>query len=137
MTKACVLGGKVRRFTYTTPSNSPCSPPPSKWNRPTGFYVGTIDPRRSLISVAYFYFVKQMGVYAALGVGQALTNFVMGMVTAFTIYFAAQRLHHVRQILFVLKMIPDMLSRMLSKGSCTPQCPSLRPLCVEVHPSRR
>lgn len=91
-----------------------------------------------LISVAHFvFFAKQMGVYAALGVGQALTNFVMGIVTAFTIYFAAQRLHHVRQILFVMKIIPDMLSRMLSKESCTPQCPSSRPLCVEGYPSRR
>lgn len=42
-----------------------------------------------------------MGIYAALGVGQALTNFVMGIVTAFIIYFASQRLHYVRDLLSI------------------------------------
>lgn len=110
---------------------------PANGTGPRGSMYGLLILDGPLISVAHFFFVEQMGVYAALGVGQALTNFVMGMVTAFTIYFAAQRLHHVCQIFFVLKIIPDMLSRMLSKESCTPQCPSLRPLCVEIPPSRR
>lgn len=37
-----------------------------------------------------------MGIYAALGVGQALTAFFMGLMFSLVVYSASQRLHHVR-----------------------------------------
>lgn len=36
-----------------------------------------------------------MGIYAALGVGQALTAFFMGIMFSLIVYSASQRLHHV------------------------------------------
>lgn len=36
-----------------------------------------------------------MGIYAALGVGQALTAFFMGIMFSLIVYSASQRLHNV------------------------------------------
>ncbi|KAI0260131.1 putative ATP-binding cassette transporter protein YOR1 [Gloeopeniophorella convolvens] len=44
-----------------------------QWPQPQGFY---------------------MGIYAALGVGQALTSFMNGMIIAFIVYSASKQLHH-------------------------------------------
>lgn len=46
-----------------------------------------------------------MGIYAALGVSQSLTMFVMGASFAILTYYASKRLHEVCLCLFVYKYL--------------------------------
>lgn len=68
--------------------------PSSAFNEPQGFYV-----RSGILKSSFLVNNNciQMGVYAALGVAQAVSFFLLGTSTALTTYFSSQRLHNVGQ----------------------------------------
>jgi hypothetical protein len=75
-----------------------------------------------------------MGVYAAFGCSQAVFSFFMGSTFALLTFFASQRLHKVFFWIWHCSFMHvcglTTAFRMQSNESCTPQCHSLRLLCV-------
>ncbi|KAF5392368.1 hypothetical protein D9757_001460 [Collybiopsis confluens] len=59
-----------------------------KWQQPQGFYVNYL-----LLRLRCAHYFLQMGIYAGLGVAQAMAVFLMGATFAIFTYFASQRLH--------------------------------------------
>ncbi len=53
--------------------------------------------RRAIVLINFYLTIRfQMGIYATLGVGQALAAFLTGTAIAFIAYSASRRMHDVR-----------------------------------------
>ena len=119
--KVCIpLGSNYWEFTYIELANS---------NNPKRFMYSSFSNHLSRILIS----CSQMGIYAAFGCSQALFSFFMGSTFALLTFFASQNLHKVILIWHCSFMgVCGLMTafRMQSSESCTPQCHSLRQLCV-------
>lgn len=81
-----------------------------KWPYSPGFYVCSVVQLALLLLTPI-----QMGIYAGLGIAQAIGFFLMGLMFSFLTYYASQELHRVRRVHRCQNMITDSVQTSIKR----------------------